>query len=318
MTVEELDAQQVPTVQNWPSVTVIVPVHGDRGEIAATARALAAQDYPGEFDVVVVDNGANRGLEQSLAALGSLQLLREDTPGSYAARNAALGVAGGEVLAFTDGDCLPRPDWLSSAVAKLLASDDPAFVGGAVELFPARAERPTPSELWDSLNFLRQENYVRDQGWAATANMVTFRSTFNVVGEFDQRLKSGGDRDWGERASRAGVKALYCAESVVRHPARPRMRELHLKARRVSRGDVELRRSRGMDMFDPGVLRVSLNPSPRSTVRRSGDLADPNPRNRAVYVGTALWMRYYTFGVKVSHIVRTSAPARALTKGLSR
>jgi GT2 family glycosyltransferase len=71
----ELSATSGPAVR-WPSVTVIVPVHGDRGELAATTRALAAQDYPGAVDVVVVDNGDNEGLEASVGVLPSVQLLR--------------------------------------------------------------------------------------------------------------------------------------------------------------------------------------------------------------------------------------------------
>ena len=307
----DLRATTAPVVRGqqdppaWPAVTVVVPVHGDRGELRGTTRALAAQDYPGPLDVVLVDNGDNVDLERSAGVLPSVQLVRESTPGSYAARNAALAVAAGEVLAFTDADCLPEPGWLREGVAALVAQEQPAFVGGAVRLFARDPERPTLAELWDVLNFLQQEDYVRTQGWAATANMVTLRSTFERVGAFDERLRSGGDREWGERASRLGVRAVYCPQAVVRHPARARMAELQGKARRVARGDVENRRRSGRPAFDPGVVRASLNPSPRSTFRRSADLPHPSPRNRARYVAVALWMRYYTFGAKLTHAVRT-------------
>ncbi|WP_432544878.1 glycosyltransferase family 2 protein [Kineococcus sp. SYSU DK002] len=304
------EADRTGSNEVWPHVTVIVPVHGDRGELRRTTLALAGQDYPGVLDVVVVDNGDNTDLEGSAAVLPSVQLLSEARPGSYAARNAALAAAGGEVLAFTDGDCLPDPGWLRAGVGALLSTPEPCFVGGAVHLFAQDPERPSLAEMWDSLNFLRQEAYVREQGWAATANMMTLRSTFDRVGPFEDRLRSGGDREWGERASRQGVRAVYCPAAVVRHPARARMAELHTKARRVSRGDVETRRRQGMPMFDPGVVRASLNPSPRSTVRRSADLSHPSPGNRARYVAVALWMRYYTFGSKLAYVVRTRGTSR--------
>ncbi len=294
----------------WPSVTVVVPVHGDRGELRLTTAALAAQDYPGSVQVVVVDNGDNRDLDSSLSTLPGADVVREQTPGSYAARNAALATARGEVLAFTDGDCLPDPGWLRAGVSALRAHEGPCFVGGAVELFARDQTRPSLAEMWDSLNFLRQEAYVREQGWAATANMMTLRSTFDVVGSFDARLRSGGDREWGERAVRTGVAAVYCPEAVVRHPARAQMSELHRKARRVSQGDVESRRRQGAPMFDPGVIAASVNPSPRSTVRRSAALAHPTPANRGRYVAVALWMRYYTFGSKLAHVLRTSRAGR--------
>ncbi|WP_432490925.1 glycosyltransferase [Kineococcus gypseus] len=283
----------------WPSVTVVVPVHGDRGLLVRTARALAAQDYPGSVDVVLADNGDNGSLQESLDALPSVRLVREERPGSYAARNAAVAHAAGEVLAFTDADCLPDPGWLREAVRALRECDRAAFVGGAVHLFSADPAHPTLAELWDSLNFLQQEAYVTTGGWAATANMVTLRSTFERVGPFDERLKSGGDREWGERAVRQGVRALYCAAAVVRHPARRRMAELHAKARRVTRGDVETRRRAGAPLFDPGVLRSSINPSLRSTYRRSAELVDASPALRLRYVVVAVWMRYYVLGAKL-------------------
>lgn len=295
----------------WPSVTVIVPVHGDRGLLIKTARALAAQDYAGALDVVLVDNGDNLGLAAATDVLPSVQLVQEPTPGSYSARNAALDFATGEVLAFTDADCIPDPSWLTRGVEALRAAEVPAFVGGAVQLFAGNVERPSFAELWDTLNFLRQESYVRVEGWAATANMITSRATFDVVGPFDAKLKSGGDREWGERASAAGVLAVYCPRAVVRHPARATMSELQRKARRVSRGDVDTRRSRGLPAFDPGVITASLNPSPRSTVRRSSDLPHPTPVNRGRYVAVAMWMRYYTLGAKVVHSLRTRKAAAA-------
>jgi glycosyltransferase involved in cell wall biosynthesis len=306
MTVEDVRPEPVPVVGagGWPSVTVIVPVHGDRGEIAATARALAAQDYPGEFDVVVVDNGRNEGLEDSLGPLESLQLLREPTPGSYAARNAALPAARGEVLAFTDGDCLPRPDWLRAGVTELLSADGPAFVGGAIELFPADRDRPSFAELWDCTNGLRQDRYVREQGWAATANMMTLRSTFDRVGPFAQQLQSGGDREWGERAVRAGVEARFGPGAVVDHPARPTMAELHKKVRRVTRGDVDKRRAAGRGMFDAGELRGALRPNVRSIVRTSAQVSPAWTRDRVRYVGVAQWLQYYFLGAKLSFVAR--------------
>ncbi|WP_432547378.1 glycosyltransferase family 2 protein [Kineococcus sp. SYSU DK004] len=304
------DPRPGATGRAWPSVTVVVPVHGDRGSLLLTARALAAQDYPGAVDVVIADNGDNRDLQGALDALEVVSLVRETTPGSYAARNAALLGARGDVIAFTDSDCVPTAHWLREAVGALLAAEEagtgPCFVGGGVRLFCADPARPTAAELWDSLNFLRQERYVTVEGWAATANMVVRRSTLDAVGAFDERLKSGGDREWGERASRAGVRALWCPAAEVAHPARRRMAELHGKARRVTRGDVETRRRDGRPAFDPGVLRASLNPALRSTVRRSGDLEVPSPRNRARYVAVTLWMRYYLLGAKALHAVRTA------------
>lgn len=306
---DRLEVAQVPdptaSPGRWPSVTVVVPVHGDRGRLARTTAALAAQDYPGEVDVVIADNGDNVGLDAALDLLPVGTLVREPRPGSYAARNAALPHARGEVLAFTDGDCLPRPDWLTQGVGALLSAEGPAFVGGAIELFAADPRRPSFAELWDCANGLRQDHYVLDQGWAATANMITLRSTFDAVGAFEDSLKSGGDREWGERAAASGVRPVFAASAVVDHPARATMEELHTKVRRVTRGDVDTRRSRGLPMFDRGTVAGTLRPNTRSIVASSRTVSQSWTPTRAKYVAVAHWLQYYFLAAKVRHVVAT-------------
>lgn len=299
----ERSADPVPA--RWPSVTVVIPVHGDRGRFALTTAALAAQDYPGDFDVVVADNGDNHGLDTAMAPLATASLVHEPRPGSYAARNAALPHARGEVLAFTDGDCLPRPEWLTRGVSELLAADGPAFVGGGIQLFPADPDRPTLAELWDCANGLRQDRYVQEQGWAATANMITTRETFDAVGPFADRLKSGGDREWGERAVAGGVRPVFAASAVVDHPARATMAELHTKVRRVTRGDVDTRRARGLPMVDRGTLAGTLRPNTRSIVAFSRGVSRSWTPARIKYVAVAHWLQYYFVAARVRHAVAT-------------
>ena len=89
--------------------------------------------YPADrFDVVVVDNASTEDVAAAVPADERFTLLVEPRRGSYAARNTGLGVARGEVLAFTDADCRPDPDWLTEAVAELRPkadSESPATMG---------------------------------------------------------------------------------------------------------------------------------------------------------------------------------------------
>jgi glycosyltransferase involved in cell wall biosynthesis len=303
--------QPVHVVEAWPSVTVIVPVWGDRGELAATMAALAAQEYAGSFEVLVVDNGNNEALTHTTGRLASVRVVEEPTPGSYAARNAALDFAKGEVLAFTDGDCLPRPDWLAEGVRELLSDPGASFVGGDIRLFPADTRRATAAELWDCVNGLRQDLYVNEQGWAATANMLTLRSTFDRVGPFQQALQSGGDREWGQRAVSSGVAARFARRAVVDHPARASLTELHTKIRRVTRGDVDRRRTLGIPVFDVRELVGGVRPNVRSIIQRSRLVSEKWTVDRVRYVAVAQWLQYYFLFAKISHAATTSRLRRA-------
>src|SRR5690606_16589320 len=101
-----------PSRGTMPTVTVVVPVYNDVQRLRTCVAALLAQDYPAErVEVLVVDNASDVDVSVALPAGETrVRLLHESRRGSYAARNRALTEATGEVLAFTDADCLPRPD----------------------------------------------------------------------------------------------------------------------------------------------------------------------------------------------------------------
>lgn len=283
-----------------PAVTIIVPVHGDRGRLAVTMRALQRQDYAGPFIVVVVDNGDNEDLGRSVESLvGNVHVIAESQRGSYAARNAGVRASSSEVVAFTDGDCVPRPDWLRRAVEALVSAGEDSFVGGAINVFPSDSARPTNAELWDCVNGLRQATYVLEDGWAATANMVTYRKNFDSVGLFRSELQSGGDREWGQRASAAGLRAVFSKQAVVDHPARKTLTDLHKKARRVTQGMVDARMAAQLRLTEPGWWASNSRPNTRSIIRRSNDVSMDWTIPRVRYVLTAHWLQYY---FAVSHL----------------
>ncbi|MEJ5866170.1 glycosyltransferase [Pseudokineococcus sp. 5B2Z-1] len=284
-------------------VSVVVPVHGDRGGLRSTLEHLAAQRTRRPFEVVVVDNGDNGDVRAVAAMVPGLdvRVVREPQRGSYAARNAGVRVARGAVLAFTDADCLPRPTWLEAAVEVLEREGPGVFLGGAVSMRAFDPSRLTLAEVWQFGNDLRQDIYVRELGWAVTANLVVRRSDFEHAGLFDAHLASSGDREWGQRASRAGLRAVYAPESVVDHPTRPTMRPLLAKMRRVARGGVALERTSGRPMHPDG-WRRALVPPLRSTWRRAERLrARPVDRARLV-LATAL-VHAYRLGYEVVHRV---------------
>lgn len=284
-----------PEAAAAPEVTVIIPVHGDRGGLGLTLDCLDRQDFPGSWDVVLVDNGDNRSLPDHAVGRPRVRVVGEAAPGSYVSRNTGVASSAGEVLAFTDGDCLPRPGWLAAGVRALRAAGPDSFVGGRIVVDPGA--HPSGAALWDSLNGLRQDVYI-GQGWAATANLFVARDTFARVGEFAAGMQSSGDREWGTRASAAGVRGLFDPDACIEHPARESMGELTRKIRRVNAGTLDYRRRRGLPAFEPGEFGRTARPWLRSSVRTSATLA--SPLDRARYVATASALQYYGLGHRVA------------------
>lgn len=221
-----------------PFVSVIVPTYDDR-RLVLLLEALRGQTYDRErYEVIVCDNGSRTNVSEHVTAIAkdvSARTVFEARPGSYSARNAALREATGEVLAFTDADCLPAADWLASGVAALSRGAAPDLVAGRVEVF-ASGFRMTATELFETVNAFPQQRYVERDRFGATANLFVRREVVDGIGPFDATLRSGGDREFCNRAIDAGFVIVYDDAVVVRHPARRTLRELRRKQRRTSRG----------------------------------------------------------------------------------
>lgn len=226
-----------------PSVSVIVPVYNDVDRLRTCLAALAAQDYTGPLDVVVADNASTEDVGAALPPGDArFTVVREMQKGSYAARNAAVRVARGAILAFTDADCVPHATWVSRAVAVLAdPTGAPDAVGGRVNLtFRSAAGPTTGPELYEAIEGFDQDLFVRTAHFAATANLVVPRRVFEEVGPFNATLQSGGDLEWGQRLHARGLRLQYVDDAVIDHPSRPTWRELTKKTIRIANGHADL------------------------------------------------------------------------------
>lgn len=225
----------------WPQASIIVPVYNDEAGIRRCLAGLLAQAYPGQRQIIIVDNAPEFSLTELAAEHPDVTMISETRPGSYNARNAGLQVATGEVLAFTDADCRPQEAWLKNGVAALVADPGIAMVGGRIDLVIVHGGAPSLPELYQMALAFPQKVYVEQQSYAATANMFTRRSTIERVGPFNGGLKSGGDAEFGRRVGAAGLRLAYEPNAVVQHPARSSYGEIFVKARRVVGGERDRR-----------------------------------------------------------------------------
>lgn len=219
---------------NGLRASVIVPVLNAVGDLPGLLDSLLNQSLSGgQYEVILVDNGSTDGTLEWLSAFRDPRVrvfLCHHRAGSYAARNTGLRWARADNIAFSDADGRPEPGWLAAGLEALGRSPR---VGGRIDL--VCSERPSLPELVDAARFLRQRRYVRE-GFGATANLFVRREVFDRVGLFDDRLISGGDHEFGQRATAQGFSIVYSHESAIRHPCRTTYRGIFHKAFRVGYG----------------------------------------------------------------------------------
>lgn len=189
------------------SVTVCVVVL-DR--LAAMSRCLDAIDTltapPGvTVDVVVVDNGSTDGTWEMLQARPGITA-RSVSGSVGVARNAALALAVGDVVAFTDSDCVPSPDWLVHGIAP--------FADPAVCVVQGRTR---PAEDHGGPWSVTQDIAART-GLFEACNVLYRREVLTAVGGFGEDIGFfGEDTVAGWRVLRAGGQDAFAPDAVVLH-----------------------------------------------------------------------------------------------------
>ncbi len=205
-------------------MSVIIPVKDRRALLAQALDGLAAQTFT-DFEVIVVDDGSTDGSAQvaddRVVRGRPVRVLDGGGRGAVAARLLGAEAAEGEVLAFTDSDCLPSPRWLELAVAAI--DEGAAVVNGRT--MPARPTLPLERSMGSGL-----------EGLYPTCNVLYRRDAFEQAGAFDR----GAARRWGFRPDRRskgdgfgedtllawrvvrrGGKAAYVEDALVHHAVFP-------------------------------------------------------------------------------------------------
>jgi GT2 family glycosyltransferase len=197
-------------------IAVITTVRDGEDALRGLADALEAQTLR-DFEWVVIDN-ASRDRTAEVARARDATVVAEPRPGRARARNRGVAATNAELLAFTDADCRPQPEWLERLTA-CLKRGEPLVAGRVVV---TTSEPPNPIERFDALWRFRDDP---QRGWAPTANLGMRREAFDAIGGFDADYRHiGEDVDLCLRAGDAGFALTRCPDAVVEHPAETEQR----------------------------------------------------------------------------------------------
>lgn len=260
-------------------MSVIIPARDAGRWLGACLDAVAAQTAAPAHEVIVVDDASVDGTAQLARSHPAVtRVVSGPGRGSYAARNAAIALATGELLAFTDADCVPDPGWLAAGADAVERGAD--LAGGEVVSAVAGGP-PNAWERYDRAVYLRQDELVREDHFAATANLFVRRAVVDDLGGFDSSLKSGGDYEFGRRATSAGHRLVYVPEASVVHRPRASLRETWHLHRRLGAGWAALARKGARPaLFADAALRISLG----SVIDRAASSGDVIRRREIAHV----------------------------------
>lgn len=274
-------------------VSVIVPVWNNGRQLQACLEALQAQDFPqARFEIIVADNGSSDDTVSVARQFSRVNVVVEPRSGSYIARNTALRTAIGRYVAFTDSDCIPHSDWLSTAFTRAVSDPAIGLVAGPIELFDEEAGRAVCRDYEKLFSFPQDPS----AGNCATANWMSPRHVLEEVGGFSEIMKSGADKEMALRIRQAGYLLVLANDMIVEHPVRATYKALVAKRRRLTGG-------RWDRMHGAGRMRRALRLQAVETYRRLQRILayeQFSTSQRAKLM--ALWV--YMSGVSVAEYMR--------------
>ncbi|MGE5658520.1 MAG: glycosyltransferase [Actinomycetota bacterium] len=240
-----------------PTVSVVIPVYNGEADLPDLLNCLKAQTYPpSQVEYLLVDNQSGDRTAAILQAAAEDQqlnmtirpLAENQIQSSYAARNTGIRASRGEILAFTDVDCRPQPQWLATLVAPFATPEVAIAVG---EILPLPG-----STLWEQHaaleNTLSQKHTLAHPfcPYGQTANLAIRRLALIQVGLFRPYLTSGGDADLCWRILRETDYQWYFVEAaVVQHRHRSTWRQLQNQWYRYGESNQYLHELHGVELM---------------------------------------------------------------------
>ncbi|HEX6780601.1 MAG TPA: glycosyltransferase [Solirubrobacterales bacterium] len=229
-------------MQFAPRVSVVVPTRGRPEVLGRCVAALEAQTVA--VETVVVEDVGGRGPAW--------------------ARNEGVRRARGEVVCFTDDDCEPEAGWAEALAGPILAGEAEAAAGPV----SIAAEATAADRAWESIVHYLQVRAMdpgtASPGFVVTANLAARRSLLQQL-PFDESFPAaaGEDRDWGERAARAGAAPVFVPAAKVAHRSGMGVRDFFRQQYRYGRGAARYRaaargRRPGSPSFYSGLIRAAF------------------------------------------------------------
>jgi GT2 family glycosyltransferase len=228
-----------PTAWPWPRASVIVCVYNGAETIRDCCEGLAALDYP-DYEVIVVDDGSKDGTAEIIAPYG-FHLIQTANRGLSAARNTGLHAATGEIVAYTDCDARPDPNWLTYLAATFLTTSHVGIGGWNIgpdgDGWIADCVANAPGGPVHVLLSDREAEHIPG------CSMAFRRAALTAIGGFDPQFRSAGDDvDVCWRLQEQGGTLGFAHGAMVWHHHRNSIRTYWAQQRGYGRAEAMLER----------------------------------------------------------------------------
>ena len=197
-------------------ISVLIPAKDAAETIEKCLRSVFSQRYVGaDIDVIVIDDGSIDRTGEIAKRCGA-RVIRQDHSGPAVARNAGAKIAWGDVLVFTDADCVPDLEWLHNLLQPFV---DPLVVG-TKGTYQTHQSSIVPRFVQQEYGF-KYQRMARQKtiDFIDTYSAAYRREVFQDNGGFDSAfaVPSVEDQEFSFRLARKGYRMAFAPRAVVYH-----------------------------------------------------------------------------------------------------
>lgn len=202
---------------NLLRVSVIVPTYNAERTIEKCLNAISHQTYPrNDYEIIVVDDGSLDNSKNIIDKFSDIHYVWQSNKGPSAARNAGAQQARGEIIVYTDSDCIAQPDWLEKMLKPF---DDPNVIGAKGVYLTQQKEllaRFAQKEFEERYRVLAQHKYI---DFVDSYSAAFRKKEFLNVGGFDTQFSVANNEDveLSYKLAGKGYKMVFVPDAVVYH-----------------------------------------------------------------------------------------------------
>jgi len=201
-------------------VSVIVPAYNARKTIGQCIEALLSQKYQREnYEVIVIDDGSADGTADAVKAY-PVKYMYQRNQGPATARNAGVREAQGEIILFTDSDCVPSDNWIAEMIKPFEDKEVVAVKGGYKTRQKSMVARFAQIEFEERFEMLKKAESI---DMVDTYSAGYRKEIFLQMGGFDPYfpVANNEDTELSYRMSKLGYKMVFNPNAVVYHLNHP-------------------------------------------------------------------------------------------------
>jgi len=196
-------------------ISIIIPTYNAAQTLIECVQACLNQDYPKDkLEIIIVDDGSTDDTQEIIKKY-PVTYIYQSNSGPAKARNTGWRSARGEVICFTDSDCIPHKEWVKRLTNKF-ASEAIGAVAGSYEI--ASKKNLLAQCIHEEIieRHLRMPEQIHVFG---SYNVAIKREVLERVGGFNEgyRYASGEDNDLSYRILKAGYKICFARDALVAH-----------------------------------------------------------------------------------------------------